>query len=313
MKKFLKKLCAAIFLVALGMSFFCGFILMVVAPQYSLGYVASVLDKIDRLESIQEPKIILVGNSNVAFGFDSAMLEEAMGMPVVNLGLHGGLGNKFHQNMAKRSINQGDIVVICHNDYGNKSEKIGDYRLAWITVENHFDLWSLIPADEWRYMISGFPDYGLSSMLLWLFRMGNKDPQTVYSRNRFNEYGDISMERTESTFEWTEGSVDILTVEEEGVESVNEFCAFCKERGAYVVIAGYPIGEGQYTPDHALYDATWAKLREKADCPVISNIEDYFFDYSLFYDTNLHLTTEGAQIRTKQLIKDLMGWKQENF
>ena len=70
-------------------------------PQYENGYCASLIDKVNRLKSINEPKIVLLGNSNLAFGIDSKMLEESMNMPVVNMGLHGGDGNAFHEEMAK--------------------------------------------------------------------------------------------------------------------------------------------------------------------------------------------------------------------
>ena len=84
-------------------------------PQYENGYCASLIDKVNRLKSINEPKIVLLGNSNLAFGIDSKMLEESMNMPVVNMGLHGGDGNAFHEEMAKINVVSGDIYVLCHS------------------------------------------------------------------------------------------------------------------------------------------------------------------------------------------------------
>jgi len=34
------------------------------------------------------------------------------------------------------------------------------------------------------------------------------------------------------------------------------------------------------------------------------------YDYKYFFDTRFHLTTEGAKLRTKQLIEDLKAWKE---
>lgn len=99
-----------------------------VMPQYLYGYNASIIDKVNRLRSIEEPKLILVGNSNLPFGIRSDYLEEEIGMPVINLGIHGGLGDPFHENMIKGAINEGDIVVVCHTDY---SQKGGEY---WIQL-----------------------------------------------------------------------------------------------------------------------------------------------------------------------------------
>jgi hypothetical protein len=40
------------------------------------------------------------------------MIEEALELPVVNLGGHGGLGLEFSLNMAKCNIQEGDIVIV---------------------------------------------------------------------------------------------------------------------------------------------------------------------------------------------------------
>ena len=72
-----------------------------VSCQYQDNYNASLLDKVERLNNIHEPKIVLLGNSNLAFGIDSQMIEDELNMPVVNMGLHGSLGNAFHEEMAK--------------------------------------------------------------------------------------------------------------------------------------------------------------------------------------------------------------------
>ena len=115
-------------------------VLLAVCPQYTRNYAGSFVDKMKRLESVHEPKITIVGNSNVAFGIQSDLIERELNMPVVNLGLHGGCGNAFHERMASFNINKGDIIVISHLDYFD-DDSIPDPELALITVENHFHFW----------------------------------------------------------------------------------------------------------------------------------------------------------------------------
>ena len=117
MKRFLMKVVLFIALICIIMLGIVGFDRYIIGGQYKLGYQASLVDKIERLESINESKIILVGNSNLAFGIYSDQIEEDIGMPVVNLGLHGGLGNAYHEEIAKLNINEGDIVIVCHSNY----------------------------------------------------------------------------------------------------------------------------------------------------------------------------------------------------
>ena len=49
-----------------------------------------MLSKADRT-----PSMVLLGGSNVAFGFHSEMIEEVMRISVINAGLHAGIGLKM--------------------------------------------------------------------------------------------------------------------------------------------------------------------------------------------------------------------------
>ena len=129
-----------LFIVTLLLFVFC---FGVVMPQYTGNYQASMVDKAARLRSVEGPKIVLIGNSNLAFGMDSQMLEEAFSMPVVNMGLHGGVGNVFNEQAARLNVTPGDIYVVCHSNYDD-TDAIKNPELAWITIENHFELYKLI-------------------------------------------------------------------------------------------------------------------------------------------------------------------------
>ena len=89
------------------------FSVVVIGPQYQESYQAALKDKVDRIMSIDEPKIVLIGNSNLAFGMQSQLIEEEFGMPVVNLGLHGSTGHPIIEEVAKLNVNPGDIYICC--------------------------------------------------------------------------------------------------------------------------------------------------------------------------------------------------------
>ena len=132
-----------------------GFIFKII-PSYEQSYSASLADKVERLRSINQPKIVLVGNSNLAFGIDSEKIEQELKMPVVNMGLHGGIGNAFHEGMAKANITAGDIYVICHTDYSD-DDTLNDGVLTWTTIENKRELWFLLRKQDIPVMIDAFP------------------------------------------------------------------------------------------------------------------------------------------------------------
>ena len=308
MKQFLKKLCLFLGLFLLSAVLVFALHFFVIGNQNLGSFQASLLDKTERLQSIDEPKIILIGNSNLAFGIDSERLQQALGMPVVNMGLHGGLGNAFLENMVKLGVSEGDSGVVGHSvddDDGTSPEP----ALAWITVEMHPEFWQLIPVKAAADMLKAYPSYLFSSTVRFLTGSLENAPQTgtSYSRSGFNAFGDVCV-RSEDSFVFTEGSVVVPQVGEETVERLNKLNRYVLSQGAKLVVAGYPIGSGEFTPAKAEFDAFEAQLREALDCPVISRFTDYFIPYSCFYDTVFHLNDGGVRLRTGQLIADLQNW-----
>lgn len=278
-------------------------------PQYTGEYNASLMDKVERLKSVEEPKIVLIGDSNLSFGINSAMLEDAFGMPVVNMGFHGGADNPFHEEMAKLKVTDGDIYVLCHTDYADE-DAIGA-MYAWLAIENHYNLWELIRPEDIGNMTEYFPYYLKKCLYLYASGTGNIDKHDVYAKSAFNEYGDIGFPRIGTEHEF---ALDVLppSINEITITRINELNTYLKERGATLLVAGYPIGNGKFTVDVNEFITFQNELTEQLDCPVISNYLDYMFDYTYFYNTPLHLNSEGADLRTNQLISDIQKWQTTN-
>ncbi len=283
----------------------------IVKNQYNANYQASLNDKIVKLESIKTSKIILVGNSNLSFGINSKMIEDEFNMPVVNLGLHGGLGNAFHEEIAKNCVGRGDIVIVCHTEYSD-DDKIADLDLAWITVEKNAKLWKCIRKEDAVDMLRAYPFYVSNAFFMWITGMGNKDTFDSYSRNAFNEYGDIVIrddaEKKSAQQLFKEGSITVPEINDICINRLNALNDYILDVEATLLIAGYPIGYGEYTPSSNEYDAFQEELESKLRCEVISNFTDYFIPYEYFYDSKYHLTSDGADIRTRQLIDDLHNY-----
>src|SRR5215212_5179389 len=75
-------------------------------------YIAAVLEKDRLIRDTPSPKIILVGGSNLAFGIDSHMLEDSLGVHVVNMGLYAKLGLRYMLAQVKPYIRKGDLVLV---------------------------------------------------------------------------------------------------------------------------------------------------------------------------------------------------------
>lgn len=285
--------------------------LLIVAPQYSQGYNASIIDKEARLRNLSGPKIILIGDSNLPYGMDSAVLEEAIGLPVVNLGLHGGLGEQFHERMALDEIGQGDIVIVMHTSYG--SGKLPDPELAWITIENHFDLWKIIPPGSWPEMLRVYPKYAAKCFVLFVTGKGNLPTEDAYRRGAFNEYGDVAVERPDGIYEKNGAQhTALLQVSDEGIERLNKLNADCQAADATLLLSVYPVMDDGQAPSPEAFREVTDSLDARTDAPVISDFADYYFPPEMFYNTAYHMTSNGAHQRALQLAKDLKAYLESN-
>lgn len=280
----------------------------IVMPQYLLNYQASLIDKNERLCSLDGAKIVLVGNSNWAFGVDSQKLEEAMGMPVVNMGMHGGIGNPFNEQAAVQNIHEGDIVIISYSNFAD-GDMIKNPELAWITIENHPTLWKYIRLKDWPDMIKAYPTYLKDCLDLWSQGIGNMDSGTEYSRLQFNEYGDNIYDRPALVVSDEElAEAHIPEIGDETIDRLNKLNQTLREKGATLLVTPYPTPVTDYTPPTEEYVAFSDQIEERLDFPLIGRYEDYRMDKNLFYNTYLHLNNEGKQLRTQMLIGDLQEY-----
>lgn len=305
MKLFIKKTITLILIVGMLIFIFCLSVLQIM-PLYEDGYNASLIDKMSRLENINESKIVLIGNSNLSFGINSKIIEDELHMPVVNMGLHGNLGNSFHEEMAKININAGDIIVISHTSFSD-NDKIDSAILALLTIENHKNLWKLIRTKDIADIMKSTPRYVIHAAKNLIKKTPVAEP---YSRDSFNEFGDIATLRTENKFILSD-TPKPPEINEVCTDRINDLNELILHNNANLLVAAYPINTGDLRP-YAEFEQFKNELENVLNCPVISNYTDYFFDQSLFYDSEYHLTTEGADIRTYLLVEDIKKWKDNN-
>lgn len=294
-KRFFIKL--IVFAAMLIMLFFCIF------PQYEGTLTGSLMSKVQRLKEIDEPKIVLIGNSNLLYGIDSSMLEAEYNMPVVNMGLHGGLGNLFHERMMGLNVHEGDIYIVCHTTYWDLNE-LTDPVLTWVTVEEHPALWKLIEPSDLSAMYKAFPTY----IKHGITHYNNGEDLHEDTISNINTYGDFNTYRPNGEFSSDE-FIYASPINDEQVERLNDWNEYLAAHGATLLVAGYPILDYENTDDYSTFAQFEDELSDRLECPCISHYEDYLFSPNYFSDYYLHLTTDGAKKRTAQLITDINNWQ----
>ncbi|MBR0056240.1 MAG: hypothetical protein IJP66_02825, partial [Kiritimatiellae bacterium] len=285
------------------------------APQrFQERYPAVLADKFNRLRSIDAPKVVVIGNSNVAFGIDSAVLREALGRPVVNAGLHAGFSGDFLERMALVNPRPGDIYVLCHARYDDGLRPTRPSYLL-MAMEKNWRLYSMLRPGEALEMLRGVPGY-LRAYIDDIAEAANHPKgqsscasatTSAYSRRAFNADGDNVFPR-EARYRRDEKIAPPPGPTPETAHRINALAARLRRRGASLVVAGIPVAEGPKTAPPEEFAAFTAKLQSVLDCPVISNFADYIMPRELFFDNCMHLTREGAAVRTRLLADDLTAW-----
>lgn len=285
-----------------------------VVPRFSDRYPAALADKIARLKAVRGPKIVVVGNSNVAFGVDSSVLARAFGRPAVNAGLHAGFSGVFQERMAEVNPVPGDVYVLCHARYDDATYS-SDPAFVWMAVENRRDAFPFLRLSDVPGLVSGLPDYLEAAIgqcaadAAWPDgRPGRpKASETAYARRAFDENGDNVFVRT-SRYERVEHVVPPPGPTPETAARINALARRLREKGAFVVVAATPVVEDPATDPPEAFSAFRERLAGLLECPVVSDWNDYRFPRSLFFDNSMHLTNEGAVKRTERLVRDLSAW-----
>jgi len=275
-----------------------GIALIISLPLPENAYDLAIIDKHGILANTESPKIVLAGGSNLAFGIDSAEIQDRFSLPVVNMGVHASFGLGRILDDISRFLQTGDVLLIIPEyshfttDWNGNSvayELIFDTRQYWL-------LWSFYYRPP-----SNFLTYISTKLTAIIPRSQNP---LAYSRSGFNKYGDY---------------VKHLGIENQPFDSsealgiinktyLNKFFQFVDDlikRGINVVLS-YPSYEEQsFRNSTALIHELDVLFRAKENLLVISNPEFYCYPAKYFYDTFYHLNREGRTVRTDQLIQDL--------
>ncbi|MBQ7387415.1 MAG: hypothetical protein IJW03_04525 [Clostridia bacterium] len=286
--------------------------LMVTTPaQYSETFYGALGAKFDRLTSIEEDKIIVVGGSSVAFGLDSELLEEYTDRPCVNFGLYAALGTKLMLDLSRAGVSEGDIVVLAPELDAQTLSMYFSSESTLQAFDGRYDMARYVRGDSRLSLLGGM--YKHTAEKLAYYKNGNApSPVGVYRSDSFNEYCDIEWERRENVMPYyydpnTIVTLDESIVEDEFIDYLNEYIRFCERRGATVYFSYCPtnamaLAEGT---DKETISAFENYLKDNIECEFISFLEDYIMEAGYFYDTNFHLNDAGVTVRTLKLAEDI--------
>lgn len=283
---------------------------------YEDTFVGELSEKYELLNSTDEPKIVVVGGSSVAFGLDSAKVTEEFGMPVVNFGLYANLGTKLMMDLSKSNINEGDVIVLAPEMNSQTLSLYFNADTAMQALDGNFSMLKDIDRDNYSDLAGALWNFASDKLS---YTVSDSTPKNTgaYSKEWFNEYGDSTFDRPYNVMTLAtkniafdmryDDSDGINTEYEEFIEYLNEYVDFCRECGATVYFSFPPMSQTALTDYNTRENVMdfYENLSHSVNAKVISNIYDYILDEGYFFDSEFHLNNNGVVIRTVRLIDDL--------
>ena len=307
-------LAAVIIYVCIFLAAFC-----LMPPLYEDSYQSVVTRQYDSLRKIREPKVIVLGTSYVTFSVDADLLEQELGMPCQIFGCHLGMGTRYFFDMSKEWIGEGDIVVYPiweadMNYYGTE--------LILTGIEGRTDLLFSLPPGAVKGVLAGSRDIITKKLYEplrgWLFpaekERADSGVDPIYNIASFDEKGTMKALRQES---WTEEvpedqkkRYDSRAYSKEYIAFLNEFDAFCAERGAVFCLTYPTILDAAVENSEEELKTFDSWLREQVTAPVITDIGDTLMPKEEIYNGVMHCNTMGAERYSRMLAEDI---RQEIF
>lgn len=282
---------------------------------YGETYYAELPALYQRLYETEGKKLILIGGSSVAFGVDTGLLEGILAeygfdYTVCPFGLYAAVGTSVMLELAEDALSPGDVVVLTVEP---TSETMSDYFGAtafWKCCESTPEMLRHLSKTKRSTMVGNCIPY-LQERFALLTDGNLPGTEGVYAKASFDATGNLVFHRAGNTMALgydTSAPIELsaVSIQPEFAEQVNTFCARASKTGATVYFSFAPMNHSALADDKALGNY-FALCNETFACPVISDPSRYVLDSGWFYDSNFHLNSAGAEVRTWLLAEDLLA------
>jgi len=284
-------------------------------------YFHSLIDKHNLLKKSKSPKIIFIGGSNLSFNLDSKRVADAYGIDVINMGVIADFGLKYMTNEIKSFINDGDIVIVVpeyEHFFKMKSPFItGGTSLLSAVLDAYPEGKKYLTIEQWLYFSRFIPKYGLNKLRKFIqnnfnttiFETDDKntilnEENSVYRRDAFNEYGDVTIHRNLESKEIEFKPQGVYDIDKNVILLLNDFYEFVVGRNANIYFL-YPCYRETAYNYYISYIYRLKNELNQLNFKILSTPESCKFADNYFFDTDYHLTGEGINLWTTKLIEDL--------
>ena len=269
------------------------------------GYIGAIVDKHAYADKTKTPRIIFVGGSATAFGIDSKMIEQQMGMPVINMGLNGSLGLEFILNQARYIARPTDIVIVSV-EYNLSTE--GSYKFKKEAVRLYPPAGKFFSRTPGQRINDFFiADFQQNFHVTFARLTGGKLPEfpknVVYSRSSFNENGDVVRNFDPHPSHDFLDKFELPHIANPDIAPLNSFKAFADENKIRVYFLYPPLDVEAYQKKKHVVSLIEQEYKDGMHIPALNNAVSALLPDSLYYDTEYHLNMAGKKVRTQKILQ----------
>ncbi|RYG41989.1 MAG: hypothetical protein EOO01_23965 [Chitinophagaceae bacterium] len=266
--------------------------------------IFSKVAKDSLLKNAPSPRIVMIGGSNLAFGINSQMIKDSLGLNPVNTGIHAAIGLMYMLDNAESHIRKGDVVVVSpeyeqfFGELAYGSEQL--LRVAYDASPRAaiFDL----KKKQLLTIMRSVPRYAMAKLNPFEYFRFQHLPN--YSVESFNQYGDVYTH-------WNTPGVKVPTLgpvkDELNEEVFDRLVAFkdsLANRGALLFVAYPAFQQSSFDAYGDKIGLVETKLKATG-IPLLGTPARYTVPDSMLFDTQYHLSKQGLDHRTHLLIEDL--------
>lgn len=271
-----------------------------------------------KLKETEGKKIVLIGNSNIAFGVDSALIQEELEADfceytVCNFGLYGAIGTKVMLELALPEIEKDDIVIFAPELSRQALSMYFSAPEAWRAIESNREMVLCLSEEEITSLVANYVSfvaekYSYEEVIVM---------DGIYAASSFDDNCDLKNYSREENimFDGYDSnnpiSLDFAQFDTAFVEYLNAYNEKITARGATMYYSFCPMNKKALEEDYEIQlEELYEQINKAIDFEIIGNPYNYVMDCEWFYDSNVHLNSAGMTLRSIILteeIKNVLG------
>lgn len=265
----------------------------------------SFTQKMERAESLDDEKIIVIGGSATNLGFDSKTFEELSGKPCANLAISAGVPLRVYMKAAELCAKKGDSIIMPleYNYYNEGFYDVSEVYVDMVGVDK-----DLKYEDNFYHSIEYVSLTFLRSFtrlndcILFTIKDKMNTQNTIYVADSVDEFGDFYLHKDrERTY--VRSVVDIKFEYDKGTMcEIVKFIEKMEQKGVTVYLT-YPATDIYRIKNYKQYadDAKKAVERYIPAKNILGTPMDFAYEEEFFFDTAYHLQYEYRKEYTKKL------------